>query len=57
MHTTTTQALATHDDGGKLLVVDKARDAVTRWAARSFEVLAGLSEAHPQSGVRMRAGL
>ena len=32
------------------------RDAVTRWAARSFEVFAGLSETHPQSGVRMRAG-
>jgi len=33
------------------------RDAVTRWAARSFEVLARLSETHPQSGVRMRAGI
>jgi D-amino-acid oxidase len=32
------------------------RDAVTRWAARSFEVLAGLAGTHPQSGVRMRAG-
>jgi D-amino-acid oxidase len=33
------------------------RDEVTRWAARSFEVLAGLSATHPQSGVRMRAGI
>jgi D-amino-acid oxidase len=32
------------------------RDAVTRWAARTFEVLEGLARTHPQSGVRMRAG-
>ena len=33
------------------------RDAVTRWAARSFGVFEELSRTHPQSGVRMRAGL
>ena len=32
------------------------RDAVTRWAARTFEVLAGLASTQPQSGVRMRTG-
>jgi D-amino-acid oxidase len=32
------------------------RDAVTRWAARSFEVFAELARTHPQSGVRMRTG-
>ena len=35
----------------------RPREAVTRWAARSFEVLAGLAETHPHSGVRMRSGL
>ena len=32
------------------------REAVTRWAARSYEVLAGLAQTHPHSGVRMRTG-
>ncbi len=35
----------------------RPRDAVTRWAARSLEVLAELSQAGPDSGVRMRAGI
>lgn len=33
------------------------RDAVTRWAGRTFTELAGLAVTHPQSGVRMRAGV